>query len=94
MYFSQVVKSPFLVVLLGGTLTQVRCFSFNYPVFSDSDHLIKSRDSNIELGAIQVTLDVGGAPITNLFGRLSQHCIQIMGQDQRCDSKFQCHLCT
>nr|POE46384.1 putative l-type lectin-domain containing receptor kinase s.5 [Quercus suber] len=38
-------------------------------VFDDSDHLIKSKDSNIELGAIQVTLDVGGAPVTNLSGQ-------------------------
>ncbi|KAK9986629.1 hypothetical protein SO802_031580 [Lithocarpus litseifolius] len=72
----KVVKSLFLVVLLGGTLTRVRCLSFNYTVFdtiypeSGSGNLIMLKDSDIELGAIQVTLDVGGAPITNLSGRV------------------------
>ena len=61
---------------MGGTLTRVRCLTFNYTVFdtiypeSGSGNLIMSKYSNIELGAIQVTLDVGGAPITSLSGRV------------------------
>ncbi|KAM3690354.1 hypothetical protein ACJW31_09G115700 [Castanea mollissima] len=66
MCFSQVVKSLFLVFLLGGTLTQVGCFSFNYPVFARGDsQLMIMLNSSIQLGAIQVTPDVSGASITN-----------------------------
>ncbi|XP_050244649.1 probable L-type lectin-domain containing receptor kinase S.5 [Quercus robur] len=75
MCFSQVVKSLFLVFLLGGTLTRVRCLSFNYTLFdtiypeSGSGQLIMSNYSHIEFGAIQVTPDVTGA-IPNYSGRV------------------------
>ena len=71
MWFSQVVKSLFLVVLLGGTLTQVGCFSFNYPKFQneDSSQLIMSNNSYIVMNAIQVTPDVSRASIENYSGR-------------------------
>ena len=71
MWFSQVVKSLFLVVLLGGTLTQVGCFSFNYPEFQneDSSQLIRSKNSYIVMNAIQVTPDVSKDSIENYSGR-------------------------
>ena len=70
MWFSQVVKSLFLVVLLGGTLTQVGCFSFNYPEFQNGDsQLILSKNSYIVMNAIQVTPDVSKASIENFSGR-------------------------
>ena len=71
MWFSQVVKSLFLVVLLGGTLTQVGCFSFNYPEFQneDSSQLIRSNYSYIVMNAIQVTPDVSKDSIENYSGR-------------------------
>ena len=71
MWFSQVVKSLFLVVLLGGTLTQVGCFSFNYPEFQNenSSQLIRSKNSYIVMNAIQVTPDVSKDSIENYSGR-------------------------
>ena len=71
MWFSQVVKSLFLVVLLGGTLTQVGCFSFNYPEFQNenSSQLIRSKYSYIVMNAIQVTPDVSKDSIENYSGR-------------------------
>ena len=71
MWFSQVVKSLFLVVLLGGTLTQVGCFSFNYPEFQneDSSQLIMSKNSYIVMNATQVTPDVSKDSIENYSGR-------------------------
>nr|POE46388.1 putative l-type lectin-domain containing receptor kinase s.5 [Quercus suber] len=71
----KVVKTLFLVVLLGGTLTRVRCLRFNYTGFdtiypeSGSGYLIMSNYSHIEFGAIQVTPDVTGA-IPNYSGRV------------------------
>ena len=71
MWFSQVVKSLFLVVLLGGTLTQVGCFSFNYPEFQNenSSQLIRSKYSYIVMNAIQVTPDLSKDSIENYSGR-------------------------
>ena len=71
MWFSQVVKSLFLVVLLGGTLTQVGCFSFNYPEFQNenSSQLIRSKNSYIVMNAIQVTPDLSKDSIENYSGR-------------------------
>ncbi|XP_030927569.1 probable L-type lectin-domain containing receptor kinase S.5 [Quercus lobata] len=71
MCFSQVVMSLFLVVLLGGTLTRVGCFSFNYTVFNNEHYSqLKMSNSYIVLGAIQVTPDVSNkASIAKNSGR-------------------------
>ncbi|KAK7848745.1 putative l-type lectin-domain containing receptor kinase s.5 [Quercus suber] len=71
MCFSQVVMSLFLVVLLGGTLTRVGCFSFNYTVFNNEhSSQLKMSNSYIVLGAIQVTPDVSNkASIAKNSGR-------------------------
>lgn len=72
MYLSQVVESLLLtVVLLGGALTQVGCFSFNYSSFPDETAtLIRKGESNINLNAIQVTQEARGTPIDNFSGRV------------------------
>ncbi|KAM4079429.1 hypothetical protein ACB094_09G117000 [Castanea mollissima] len=70
MCFSQVVKSLFLLVLLGETLTQVGCFSFKYPAFkNENGSQLIMINSSIQLDAIQVTPDASGASIANYSGR-------------------------
>ncbi|KAE8125339.1 hypothetical protein FH972_020159 [Carpinus fangiana] len=63
MSFSRVFESLFLALLLlgGGILTQVGCFSFNFSNFPDQnpvDFLMPSAISHIEGAAIQVTPNV------------------------------------
>jgi serine/threonine protein kinase len=60
---SRAFESLFLALLLlgGGILTQVGCFSFDFPKFSDqnaSDLLMLSENSRIDVEAIQVTPNV------------------------------------
>ena len=63
MSFSRALESLFLALLLlgGGILTQVGCFSFNFPNFPDQypvDLLMPGAISHIERAAIQLTPDV------------------------------------
>ncbi|XP_065856591.1 probable L-type lectin-domain containing receptor kinase S.5 [Euphorbia lathyris] len=74
MFVSIAIRIIFLILslslLLGGR--QVHCVYFNFSNITESyfrDHILPDHDSNFALGAIQVTYDVTGAPITNLVGR-------------------------
>jgi serine/threonine protein kinase len=61
MSFSRAAESLFLALLLGGVLTQVGCFSFNFPNFTDTDSsslIMQNLNSRVSVGAIQVTLNV------------------------------------
>uniref|UniRef100_A0A1J3JTN8 non-specific serine/threonine protein kinase n=1 Tax=Noccaea caerulescens TaxID=107243 RepID=A0A1J3JTN8_NOCCA len=50
--------------------TQVKCLEFNFPQFTESNDSDLIRDTSyVVLGAIQVTPDVRGKPITNIAGR-------------------------
>ncbi|XP_059428451.1 probable L-type lectin-domain containing receptor kinase S.5 [Corylus avellana] len=75
MSFSRAFESLFLALLLlgGGILTQVGCFSFNFPNFTDQnpvDLLMFSPNSRISGAAIQVTPDVNTKSYTiNQSGR-------------------------
>ncbi|XP_062167563.1 probable L-type lectin-domain containing receptor kinase S.5 [Alnus glutinosa] len=61
MSFSRAAESLFLALLLGGVLTQVGCFSFNFPNFTDTDSsslIMQNLNSRVDVGAIQVTPNV------------------------------------
>ncbi|GMY14103.1 probable L-type lectin-domain containing receptor kinase S.5 [Fagus crenata] len=71
MWFSQIVESLFFAILLGGAITQVGCFSFNYSSFQQENGAdLIMINSSVYLGAIQVTPDVRGASIANYSGRV------------------------
>ncbi|KAK8504402.1 hypothetical protein V6N13_126086 [Hibiscus sabdariffa] len=61
---------PFFLIL-AVFFFQVSCFDFNFSDFQleDASQLILSSNSNIALGALQVTYDVNGASMENLSGR-------------------------
>uniref|UniRef100_A0A1J3DJW7 non-specific serine/threonine protein kinase n=1 Tax=Noccaea caerulescens TaxID=107243 RepID=A0A1J3DJW7_NOCCA len=54
--------------------TKVKCLEFNFAQFTESNDSVLIRDkSYVVLGAIQVTPDVRGKPITNIAGRALYH---------------------
>jgi serine/threonine protein kinase len=61
MSFSRAAESLFLALLLGEVLTQVACFSFNFPNFTDTDSsslIMQNLNSRVDVGAIQITPNV------------------------------------
>lgn len=72
--YSRVFQSLFLAVLLGGALTQVECFGFNFSSFPDqnaSELIMQGLGSRLYLDAIQITPDVRTpAYLLNRAGRV------------------------
>ncbi|KAM3339666.1 hypothetical protein P3S68_029535 [Capsicum galapagoense] len=62
----------FILLLEGFLVTKVDCLNFSYPKFAkeNANDLITTNNSYVSFGALQVTSEAVGIPITNLSGRI------------------------